>query len=218
MPLVEPTNSLLKKMLTYGIDGLLLQVTNLPGVYESAILPSALSILACEINTHQFSHTFGEDFRGFCVRLAKEKHSHIHNVMLSGLDGTRTTRLLQALDCRCLPIVIRGHGRITFCSIIMTRILSVGGGRGTISLSIVSPGAIAGYGALHIIHWGDFVFTNVAPTNDYGQIRGLRKVNLSDKSPHDPQRFGQGPSVEFGDRTPSHYDVDIAKILPEVSE
>jgi hypothetical protein len=30
MPLVEPTNSLLKKMLANGIDSLLLQVTNLP--------------------------------------------------------------------------------------------------------------------------------------------------------------------------------------------
>ena len=46
-------------MLANGIDGLLLQVTNLPGVYESAILPSALSTLACEIDTHQLSHTFG---------------------------------------------------------------------------------------------------------------------------------------------------------------
>ncbi len=100
MPLVEPTNSLLKKMLTYGTDGLLLQVTNLPGVYESAILPSALSTLACEINTHLFSNTFGEDVRGFHVRLAKEKHSHIQYVTLSGLGGTRTTRLFQALDCR----------------------------------------------------------------------------------------------------------------------
>jgi hypothetical protein len=60
MPLVEPTNSLLKKMLAYGIDGLLLQVTNLPGVYESAILPSALSTLACEIDTHQFSIPLGK--------------------------------------------------------------------------------------------------------------------------------------------------------------
>jgi hypothetical protein len=190
MPLIEPTNSLLKKMLAYGIDGLLLQVTNLPGVYESAILPSALSTLACEINTHQFSHTFGEDVRGFHVRLAKEKHSHIHNITLSGLSGTITTRLLQALDCWCFCVVIWGHGRITFCSILTTRILSLGGGRGTISLGIVSPGAIAGYGALHIIHWGDFVFTNVAPTNNDGQIHGLREVNLSDKSLHDPQRFG----------------------------
>jgi hypothetical protein len=67
--------------------------------------------------------------------------------MLSGLGGTRTTRLLLALDCWCLHVVIRGHGRITFCSIVTTRILSLGGGRGTVSLGIVSPGAIAGYGA-----------------------------------------------------------------------
>ncbi len=125
-------------MLTYSIGGLLLQVTNLPGVYKSAILPSALSTLACKIDTHQFSHTLGEDVRGFHVRLAKEKHFHIHNVTLSGLGGTRTTRLLQALDCRCLWVVIRGHGRITLCSIVTTRILSLGGGRGTISLGIVS--------------------------------------------------------------------------------
>ena len=124
--------------------------------------------------------------------LLRKKHSHIHNVMLSRLSGTRTTRLLQALDCRCLRVVIRGHSRIMFCSIVVMRILSVGGGRGTVSLGIVSPGAIAGYGTLHIIHWGDFVFTNVAPTNNNGQICGLRKVNLSDKSLHDPQRFGQG--------------------------
>jgi hypothetical protein len=89
--------------------------------------------------------------------------------MLSGLGGTRTMRLLKALDCRCLCIVIRGHGRIMFCSILTTRSLSVGGGRGTIiSLGIVSPGALAGYGALHVIHWGDYVFTNVAPTNNDG--------------------------------------------------
>jgi hypothetical protein len=218
MPLVEPTNSLLKKMLAYGIEGFLLQVTNLPGVYKSAILPSALSTLACEINTHQFSHTFGEDVRGFHVRLAKKKHSHIHNDMLSGLGGTKTTRLLQALNCWCLCVVIRGHGRITFRSIITMRILSLGSGKGTISLGIVSPGAIAGYGTLHIIHWGDFTFPNVAPTNNDGQIHGLREVNLSDKSLHDPQRFGQGPSVKFGDRTPSGYNVDVAKILQEVSE
>ncbi len=168
MPLFEPTNSLLKKMLAYGVDGLLLQVTNLPGVYKSAILPSALSTLACENNTHQFSHTFGEDVRGLHVRLAKEKYSHIHNVTLSGLGGTRTTRLLQALDCWCLCVVIRGHGRIMFRSTVTMKILSLGSGRGTISLGIVSPGAIAGYGALQIIHWGDFVFTNVAPTNDDG--------------------------------------------------
>jgi hypothetical protein len=67
--------------------------------------------------------------------------------------------------------------------------------------------------AHHIIHWGDFVFTNVAPTNDHGQICGLHEVNLSDKSLHDPQCFGQGPSFEFGDRTPFGYDADVAKIL-----
>ncbi len=127
-------------------------------------------------------------------------------------------RLLQALDCWCLCVVIRGHGRSTFCSIVATRILSLGSGRGTISLGIVSPGAIAGYSALHIIHWGDFVFTNVPPTNNDGQIRGLREVNLSDESLHDPQCFGQGPSIEFGDWTPSGYDVYIAKILREVSK
>ena len=96
--------------------------------------------------------------------------------------------------------------------------MSLGGGRGTVSLGIVSPGAIAGYGALHIIHWGDFVFTNVAPTNNDGQIRRLREVNLSDKSLHDPQRFGQRPSVEFGNWTLTSYNVDVAKILQEVSE
>jgi hypothetical protein len=106
MPLIELNNSLLEKMLAYGIDGLLLQVTNLPGVYKSAILPSALSNLACEIDTHQFSHTFGDDVRGFHVRLAQEKHSHIHNVTLSVIGGTRTTRLFQALDCWCLCVVI----------------------------------------------------------------------------------------------------------------
>ncbi len=64
MPLVEPTDSLLEKMLANGIDGLLLQVTNLPGVYESAILPSALSTLTCEIDTHQLSHRHGARLRG----------------------------------------------------------------------------------------------------------------------------------------------------------
>ncbi len=47
---------------------------------------------------------------------------------------------------------------------------------------------------------------------------GLCKVNLSDESLHDPQCFGQGPSIEFGDRAPSGYDVDVAKILQEVSK
>jgi hypothetical protein len=74
-------------------------------------------------------------------------------------------------------------------------------------------GAIAGEGALCIIHRVDFVFINVAPANNDGQICGLRKVNLSDESLHDPQRFGQGPSIEFGDWVPSGYDVDVAKIL-----
>jgi hypothetical protein len=197
MPLVEPTNSLLKKMLANGIDGLFLQVTNLPGVYESAILPREDSTLACEIDTHQLSHTLGEDVRGLHVRLAKEKHSYFHNVLLSGIGGNRTMRLLQALVCRCLRVVIRGHGRIAFSSFITMRNLSLGGARGTLSLGIVGPEAIAGEGALCVIHRDDFVFINVAPANDDGQIRGLREVNLSDESLHDPQRFGQGPSIQF---------------------
>jgi hypothetical protein len=104
MLLVEPTDSLLKKMLANGIDGLLLQVTYLPGVYESAILPSALSTLACKIDTHRLSHTLGEDVRGLHVRLAKEKQSHFHNITLGGIGGNRTTRLLQALVCRVFAL------------------------------------------------------------------------------------------------------------------
>jgi hypothetical protein len=100
MPLVKPTNSLLEKMLTNGIDGLLLQVTNLSGVYKSAILPSALSTLACEIDTHLLSHTLGEAVRSLHVRPAEEKHPHFHNVTLGGIGGNRTTRLLQALVCQ----------------------------------------------------------------------------------------------------------------------
>jgi hypothetical protein len=97
------------------------------------------------------------------------------------------------------------------------RVLSLGGGRGSVTLGIVGPGAIAREGALRIIHRVDFVFINFAPANDNGQIRGLWEVNLSDESLHDPQRSGQGPSIKFGDRAPSGYDVDIAKILQEVS-
>jgi hypothetical protein len=155
-------------MLANGIDGLLLQVTNLPGVYKSAILPSALSTLACEIDTHQLSHTLGEDVGGLHVRLAIEKH-HFHNVTLGGIGGNRTTRLLQALVCRCLCVVIRGHGRIALSSFNTMRILSLGGARVTVSLGIVSPEAIAGEGALHVIHRVDFVFINVAPAINNGQ-------------------------------------------------
>jgi hypothetical protein len=98
--------------------------------------PSAFSTPACEIDTHRLSHTLGEEVRGFHVRFAKEKHSHIHNDTLGGLGGTRKTRLLQALVCQCLRNVICGHGRITLSSFVTTRILSLGGGRGTISLGI----------------------------------------------------------------------------------
>jgi hypothetical protein len=200
-------------MLANGIDGLFLQVTNLPGMYESAILPSALSTLACEIDTHRLSHTFGEDVRSLHVRPAEEKHPHFCNITLGGISGNRTTRLLQALVCRFLCVVIWDHGRIMLSSFITMRVLSLSSGRGTVTLGIVRPGAIAGEGALCIIHRVDFLFINVAPANNNGQICGLRKVNLSDESLHDPQRFGQGPSIEFGDQAPSGYDVDVAKIL-----
>ncbi len=213
MPLVKPTNSLLEKMLANGIDGLLLQVTNLPGVYKSAILPSALSTLACKIDTHQLSHTFGEDVRSLHVRPTMEKHPHFCNVTLGGIGGNRTTRLLQALVCRFLCVVIQGHGRIMLSSFITMRVLSLGGGRGTVTLGIVGPGAIAGEGALCVIHRVDFVFINVAPANNDGRICGVHEVKLSDESLHDPQRFGQGPGIEFGDQTPSGYDIDVAKIL-----
>ncbi len=73
MPLVEPI--LIKKMLPNGIDSLLLQVANLPRVYKSASFPSALSTLACEVDTHQLGHTFGEDFSNLHGRLAEDKHS-----------------------------------------------------------------------------------------------------------------------------------------------
>jgi hypothetical protein len=129
------------------------------------------------------------------------------------------TRLLQALDCWCLCVVIRGHGRITLSFFITMRILSLGSERGTVSLGIVGPGAIAGEGALRVIHRVDFlVFTNVAPANNDGQSCGLHKVNLSDESLHDPQRFGQGPSIALRDWTTSGYDVYVAKILRQVSK
>ena len=44
MPLVEPTNLLFNKMITNGIDGLLLQITNLPSVHKSTILPSTVGL------------------------------------------------------------------------------------------------------------------------------------------------------------------------------
>jgi hypothetical protein len=78
------------------------------------------------------------------------------------------TRLLQALVCRCLHVVMRGHGRITLSSFVPTRILSLGGGRGTVSLGIDGPGTIAGEGTLCVIHRVDFVFINVAPANNDG--------------------------------------------------
>jgi hypothetical protein len=43
MPLVEPTNSLLKKMLAYGIDGLLLQVTSHGRLLQSQWKMASLS-------------------------------------------------------------------------------------------------------------------------------------------------------------------------------
>jgi len=52
MPLIEPTNLLFNKMITNGIDGLLLQITDLPRVQKSTIFPSSLATLACEIGTH----------------------------------------------------------------------------------------------------------------------------------------------------------------------
>ncbi len=81
MPLVEPT------VLANGIDGLLLQVTVRPGVYMSAILPSTLSTLACEVDTHQLNHTLGEDVRGLHIRLAKGKHSHVTDVAFGGIGN-----------------------------------------------------------------------------------------------------------------------------------
>ncbi len=103
MPLVEPTNSLLKKMLTNGIDGLLLPITNLPGVHECTILSSTLTTLACEIVTHQLSHPIEEDVRSLHVRLIKEKHSHFTNIVFGVVGNCRgTTRLLQTLVESCL--------------------------------------------------------------------------------------------------------------------
>ncbi len=59
-------------MLPNGIDSLLLQVTNLSRVYKSAILPSALSTFACEVDTHQLGHTFGEDSAAIMAGLLRK--------------------------------------------------------------------------------------------------------------------------------------------------
>ena len=72
MPLVEPTNLLFNKMIANSIDGLLLQVTDLPRVHKSTILPSTLVILACEIGTHRLNQPSGEDVRSLHVRLIEE--------------------------------------------------------------------------------------------------------------------------------------------------
>ncbi len=69
LPLIEPTNLLFNKMIANGIDGLLLQITDLPRVHKSAILPSTLAILACEIGTHRLNQPSGEDVRSLHVWL-----------------------------------------------------------------------------------------------------------------------------------------------------
>ncbi len=84
-----------------------------------------------------------------------------------------------------------GHGRVTLSSVTTTRFLSLDGARGTVSLGIVSTNAIARKGALCVIYRVDFVFINVAPTDNNGHICLLHKANLSDESLHDRQRFGQ---------------------------
>ena len=67
MPFVKPANLLLKKMIPDSIDGLLLQIANLPRVHESTIHPSTLTTLACKIGAHQLSHPIGEMSEAFMV-------------------------------------------------------------------------------------------------------------------------------------------------------
>jgi hypothetical protein len=174
---------------------------------------------ACKVDTHQLSHTVGEDVGGLHVGLAEEKHSHVHNASIGGIGGHGMTRLLQALVCWSLRVAIRGHGRIALStSVITTRILVLGGARGTVSLGVVCTKVIAGEGALCVFYRVDVVFRNGAPANDDGRICGLRDVNLINENLHDLQHFGQGPGVEFSDWVPSSDDVDVAEVLQEVSE
>ena len=115
-------------MIANDIDGLLLQITNLPGVHESAILPSTLTTLACEIDSHQLSHSLGEDVRSLHTKLVKEKHSHFTNIAFGKIGSRRRpTRFLQTLVCRGPLVSIRGrHGGVTLGGISITRILSIG--------------------------------------------------------------------------------------------
>ena len=55
------------------------------------ILFRTLTTLACEGDTDQLSHTFGEDVRGLHIRLDKEKHSHVTDVAFGGISNHRTT-------------------------------------------------------------------------------------------------------------------------------
>jgi hypothetical protein len=145
-------------MVEYGIDGLLLHVADLPGVKESAIVPSALPTIACKVDTHRLSHTLGEDVSGLHIGLAEEKHSHFHNVTLGKIGSCGTARLLHALVCMSLRVaLVRGHGRIALSTFIAKRDLSLVGARGNIGISVVGAEAIAGEGTLCVVQRVVFV-------------------------------------------------------------
>ncbi len=62
-------------MIAYSIDGLLLQITDLPRVHKSTILPGTLATLARKIGTHRLNQPAGEDVRSLHVRIVEEKQS-----------------------------------------------------------------------------------------------------------------------------------------------
>ena len=148
-------------MLANGIDSLLLQITNLPGVHKSAILPSTtLTIIACEIDTHQLSETLGEDVSSLHVRLFKETHS----------------QFLQTLVCRGPLVSITGrHGRVTLGGISTTRILSI---VTSCAFIVISWGA-----NFYVVYRVDVVFINAAPATENRHVRGLCECNLIDEKP-----------------------------------
>jgi len=94
------------------------------------------------------------------------------------------------LVCRGPLIPISGrHSRITLGGLSTTRILS---------FSTRCAFIIKAWGAnLHVVHWVDFVFINATtPAKDNWHVGGLRELDLSEESFHDPQRLSQRTGVE----------------------
>ena len=164
MPLVEPTDLLLVKVLGNCKDGVLLQVVHLPGVYESTILFDALPAFACKVYTHCIGHAIGEDVVGLYVKLSEEKHFHVRNIALGRISNSHATNLLRALVCCSLRVALWGSSKLTLSSIASTQAWIFGGARGSIGKGIVREGTFC------IVHGVDTVLVNVSLANNDGRV------------------------------------------------